>query len=146
MNLRGRKYIQTQQGWDDYVSELAKVNLDGYEYGVMVEFKTGVRTTKQNNAMHRYFSELGNALNDAGLDQRKVLKPSVDIPWSTTSVKKKLWGFIMKALTGKEKTSQLERDEVSEIYEALNRHIAEKFGVQVPFPDRNEPPHTTERG
>ena len=34
---------------------------------------------------------IANALNDAGLDMKKVLKPEIDIPWNTATVKEYLW-------------------------------------------------------
>jgi len=133
---RGKNYIQTEQGLNAIADDIRNINLP--EHGVMIEIKFGTRTTKQNSAMHKYFTMLAVEFNDAGLDQRKVLKSSYFLPWSTTSVKKHLWGPFMKAITGKEKTSQLERNEVSEVYEALNRNLAEKFGVMVAFPSKDE--------
>ena len=136
MNLRGKKYIQTQEGLNAYADAIRDMNLP--EYGVVIEIKFGVRTTKQNSAMHKYFTMLAETLNDAGLDQRKLLKPSFMLPWSTSSVKKHLWGGLMKALTGKEHTSDLERNEVSEIYDVLSRNLAEKHGILVPFPSKEQ--------
>ena len=49
--------------------------------------KRGTRTSQQNRAMHLFFARLVEALNDAGLDMKKVLKPEIDIPWSQTAVK-----------------------------------------------------------
>ena len=45
------------------------------------------RTLQQNRALHVLFQMLANELNSNGLDMRKTLKPSVDIPWSGRSVK-----------------------------------------------------------
>ncbi len=137
MTINRKTYIQTQEGLNAYAEKIRNINLP--EYGVVFEFKTGIRTTTQNSAMHRYFRLLADALNDAGYDMKKVLKPEVEIPWSVSSVKEFLWRPIQEIITGKESTTKLDRKEVSEVYEPLNRHIASKFGVVVPFPDRNEP-------
>ena len=134
MSIRGRNYIQTEAGLNAFADKLRNISLP--EYGILIELKFGVRTTKQNNAMHKYFTMLADNLNDAGLDQRKLLKPSYLLPWSCNSVKKHLWGGIMKALTGKEHTSDLDRNEVSEVYEVLNRNLAEKYGVIQAFPSK----------
>lgn len=96
------------------------------------------RTLTQNNAIHKYCDELSKALNEAGLDMRKVLKPGVSIPWSRDLVKKHLWKPIQDAMYEKRSTTQLNRVEVSEVYEVLNRHTAEKLGLSVPFPSRDE--------
>lgn len=93
------------------------------------------RTTRQNSAIHLYFQLLADELNAAGLDQRKVLKPSIEIPWGGESIKEKLFKPIMNAMyPDKESTTQLTTDEVSKVYEVLNRHLAEKFSLTVPFP------------
>jgi len=135
VNIRGKHYITNPEELKAYASELLNVNIP--EHGLIAEIRFGVRTTKQNNAMHKYFTMLADTLNDAGLDQRKVMKPSFFLSWSLSSVKKNLWGQIMEPLTGKTKTSELERNEVSEVYELLSRNLAEKFGVLVDFPSKD---------
>jgi hypothetical protein len=92
------------------------------------------RTIQQNKAMHKYFSSLADAFNDAGLDMKKVLKPHVEIPWTPASVKKFLWTPIQDAMLQKESTTELETHEVDKVYKTLSRHISEKFGVNVEFP------------
>ena len=97
----------------------------------------GTRTKRQNNALHLFLSRLSKALNDAGYDMRKTLKPDAEIPWDNEgkNAKNNLWRPVQKALTGKESTTDLETVEVSQVYEALNNHIASKFGVHVAFPE-----------
>ena len=136
MNIRGKHYIQTQADQDSIAEGIRTANLP--EHGMVITVSFGVRTTKQNNAMHLFFTTLANTLNDAGLDQRKVMKPSFFLSWSLNSVKKNLWGPIMEALTGKTKTSKLERNEVSEVYDVLSRNLAEKHGVLVEFPSKEQ--------
>jgi hypothetical protein len=92
------------------------------------------RTLKQNRALHKYLTELGNALNDAGWDMKTTLKPSVDIPWTPDMVKEYLWRPIQKIITDVESTTELETSDVDLIYKVLDRHIASKFGVSVHFP------------
>ena len=95
------------------------------------------RSSKQNSALHVYLGLLATALNDAGLDMRKVLKPSVDIPWTQKSAKEYLWKPIQKAMTGHRSSTKPERSEYTEIYEALNRHTATKFGISLPWPTKD---------
>jgi len=96
------------------------------------------RTLQQNRALHKYLSNLSDALNEAGLDQRKVLKPSIQIPWTPESAKSFLWHPIQEAMFNKESTAELDRKQVSEVYEVLNRHLAEKFGVTTGFPSEED--------
>lgn len=94
------------------------------------------RTISQNSALHLYFQMVANSLNDSGLDLRKVLKPEVNIPWTTVSVKTFLWKPIQKAMTGKTSTTKLlkGKKEIDLIFDTLNRHLGEKFGIAQDFP------------
>jgi len=109
------------------------------EFGIHIEIKTGKRTLRQNAAMHVYFKNLSEALNDAGLDMKRVLKPEIDIPWSAKTVKEWLWKPIQDYVMGEKSTTKLNRANVSEVYEVLTRHMAEKFGLSVPFPQNRYP-------
>jgi hypothetical protein len=94
------------------------------------------RTIQQNKALHKYCNDLAVKLNDAGLDMKKVLKPGIDIPWTTQTVKDQLYKPILQALTGKESTIDMDTTDPSIVYEILNRHMSEKFGVSVSWPSR----------
>lgn len=95
------------------------------------------RTGQQNKALHVDFKLIADALNDAGLDQRKVLKPSISIPWSSTAVKEQLWKPIQKALYGKESTTELDKQkEIEHVHDVLLRHLGEKFDLEyIEFPN-----------
>jgi hypothetical protein len=97
--------------------------------------KNGTRTSKQNRALHLWIRKLVLELDNAGLDMKAVLKPTVDIPWTDALAKQYLWKPVQMAMLGKESTKELETDEVSKVYETLNRHMANKFGVSIPFPE-----------
>lgn len=93
-----------------------------------------IRTNKQNNAMQKYCELLAEAFNDAGMDMRAVLREDVDIPWGKDTVREHIWRPIMQAKTQKKSTTLLTREEVTQIYEIINRHTASKFGISVEFP------------
>lgn len=100
---------------------------------------TKTRTNSQNKALHLFCDLLAKELNMAGLDMKTVLKPEVDIPWTKQTVKDYLWRPIQKALTTKQSTTELDTAEPSEVWEILNRHLGEKFGVEVPaFPSQEQ--------
>ncbi len=92
------------------------------------------RTQQQNSSLHLFYTQLAEALNDAGLDMRKTLKPSIDIPWDSRTIKEYLWRPIQKAQIGKESTASLSTQDINKIYNTLNRHLGETFGIYVPFP------------
>ena len=102
------------------------------------------RTPLQNKALHKYFSLLAEALNDAGYDMRKTLKADIEIPWTEENIKNHLWRPIQISMTGKQSTIALDTAEPGQIYEVLNKHLGEKLGVNVPFPC-DEPPMIKER-
>jgi hypothetical protein len=77
-------------------------------------------------------------LNDAGLDLRAVLKPTVEIPWGTESIKTFLWKPVQKLQLGKESTTELTTQEIDKVYETLNRFLGEKHGIHVAFPSEEE--------
>lgn len=92
------------------------------------------RTDQQNKSLHLYFTQLAETLNDAGLDMRKVLRPSIDIPWSGETIKEYLWKPIMEFQLQKSSTTELTTKEIDEIYDTINRHLSEKFGITVEWP------------
>jgi hypothetical protein len=106
----------------------------------MEEKKETPRTLSQNNALHLGMKLLCDALNDAGYDQRKILKPSIDIPWTPIAVKEQLFKPIMKAMTQKEHTADLDKiGEIDDIWDTLFRHLGQKFHIEyIPFPNLEE--------
>lgn len=94
------------------------------------------RSAQQNNALHKYCGMVADELNERGLDMRKVLKPEVEIPWTTTSAKEFLWRPIQEIMTGEKSTTKPSTIEYPKIYDTLNRHLGQKFGVSVPWPSK----------
>lgn len=92
------------------------------------------RTSKQNNALHKFLQDLADTLNEAGLDMKTVLKPEVDIPWSQNSAKEFLWRPIQQVMTGKDSTTEPTTKDYLAIQETLIRHLSSKFGVSVDWP------------
>ena len=92
------------------------------------------RTDQQNRALHLYFSHLADILNDAGLDMRKVLKPSISIPWTPQTIKENLWKPVMEFQLQKSSTTEMTTKDIDVVYDTINRHLGEKFGITVEFP------------
>ena len=69
---------------------------------------------------------------------RKTLKPGIDIPWDRERIKEFLWRPIQVAMTGKASTTELNTVEPSEIYAVLDRHLGEKFGIHIPWPNNED--------
>jgi hypothetical protein len=98
----------------------------------MTEIK---RTQTQNKALHKYFELLAQALNEAGYTVQLVLKEKMELDWDKDMVKDLLWRSAQQAILRKRSTMELNKQQdIDKVYEHLNRHMAEKFGLHVPFP------------
>ena len=96
-------------------------------------------TEQQQKAIEVYCRLLGEALNDAGFDMKQFFAvKEVSIPWSQERVKDLIWRQIQQVMFGKKSTTQLNTVEVSEIYDVVQRHIAENFGIHVSFPSDDQ--------
>ena len=97
------------------------------------------RTDQQNKSIHLFCDLLAEALNDAGhtLNDKVVIK--ADIDFTKENVKEQIWKPVQQAMyPDKTSTTQLTTGEVSKVYEQINRFIAERAGVSVPFPSEDE--------
>lgn len=95
-------------------------------------------TDQQNKALHVLYTLLAKALNDAGLDMRKTLKPGVEIQWNAKGVKEYLWRPIQEAQLQKRSTTELNTKEIDMVFDTLNRHLGQRFNLHIPFPSVEE--------
>ncbi len=128
--------INNSKALEDYIIFLrSKFEKDK---AIKVSVKSAkTRTLTQNSSIHKYCALLAEALNDAGLDMQKVLSEGTSIPWSESKVKEDIWRVVQVAALGKESTTKLETNEVSKVYDIVNRHISQTFGIFIPFPSRD---------
>lgn len=97
------------------------------------------RTPEQNRALHLYFRQLADALNDAGFDLQKSMElKTVSVPWNERMVKEILWRPLQEVITGKGSTTELTSGEPNRIYEVLDRQLAETLGLSIPFPSEDD--------
>lgn len=99
------------------------------------------RTDQQRKGIEVYCKLLADAFNDGGYDMKAVLThKAIDVPWKQDRIKDILWRSIQIALLNKESTTELDPNEVSQVYEVLDRWTSEKLGIHVEFPDRYRVP------
>lgn len=105
------------------------------------------RSKKQQAALEIWCRQVSEALNDAGLDQRKFLKPSIAIPWDDRgrSFKDLVWRPVQRAITGRDSTTEPERSEYPKIYEIINMHMASEHGISVPWPEKEKEDDSTSK-
>lgn len=97
------------------------------------------RTQKQNSALHLWFSKLADEMNQAGYTVQLVLAQKMDLDWDKDKVKELLWRPAQKAILKKKSTTELSKiEDIDKVWEHLNRHLGEKFGLHVPFPSDQE--------
>ena len=108
--------------------------LDGKKLTVEIKLFKKTRTSLQNRSLHLWFTQLAQALNDAGYDMRKVIKADFDISWTDYNVKEYLFRPVMKALYGHKSTKQLTTVEIDKVYMLVDKTIAERTGVHVDWP------------
>lgn len=117
------------EAYKAYLDE--QFNNNGY---LRTTCKTGrQRTLTQNASLHLFCKMLADELNNAGYDFRVFVKEGYPVPFSEDLVKEYVWRPIQKAVTGKDSTTQPERNEYSQIYDVLNLKMAE-YGIYVPWP------------
>ena len=95
--------------------------------------KPAGRTEKQNNAMHLWFRQMAEQLNDAGFSATHPFNDQIEIPF-TEGLVKEMFKPIIKAMYDKKSTRGLSGREVSEAAEVLVRWLSEHKGIYVPFP------------
>lgn len=89
------------------------------------------RTNAQNRSLHKYCSELATELNNAGVSVA-VFMENIEADHTMESVKE-LWRAFARAKYGKSSTTELTKKEINDIYEEVNRHVAQ-FGIHISFP------------
>ena len=92
------------------------------------------RTLKQNKALHLWFTQLAQNLNDHGMDMRRTLKPGVDIPWTPETVKEYIFRPIMRAQLNKSSTTELTTKEIDAVFDTISKYLGENIGVHQDFP------------
>lgn len=95
------------------------------------------RTLTQNAAIHKYFSMLCEELNSEGLSVRATLIEGFELPWTDELVKEMLWKPVQKAIFKTISTTKLKTNEVSTVYDHINRKMIE-MDVFVPFPQKED--------
>ena len=89
---------------------------------------------KQMAALHVYFDLVSERLNEAGLEQKVVLRLLPNVPWNKTTVKEGIWRPIQEAQLMKISTRQLNTKDVDKVWDSVNRFLSENFHIHEPFP------------
>jgi len=121
------------------VEKIVKEKFTGYDPAIEIMNKR--RTSQQNAALHLFFTQLAETLNDKGFYMNKVLKGSTDVIWTPLLVKEIMWKPLQKAMFGKKSTTALlKMGQIDKIYDVINKVVSERTDgeVYIPFPSIEE--------
>lgn len=132
--MSGEQFVIQNEYQLEHMIKSLREKFEAHGYLVVKPSTSKPRTARQNNALHLYCSQLADELNERGLDMRKVLKPEIDIPWNKDSVKEHLWKPVQQVVIGKDSTANADTVDYTHVYDVVNRHLGNKFGVSVHWP------------
>jgi len=96
------------------------------------------RSLRQNNSGHKFWTDIADTLNEAGIDQRILLEETAyNLPNTMESIKF-LVQRMSKEMYGEEHTSKLTTKQFKDVNDVLAREIGQIFGVDIPeYPSEN---------
>lgn len=123
--------IKTKQQLDTHIENL-KAAFEK-EHSLEIEIKPNKRSKKQDSSMHVYCRQVAQCLNDMGITCNQFFKEGYEMKFSEDIIKNDVWKAVQLAMTGKESTKDLDKKEVSEVYEVVNKKLSE-HGVHIAWP------------
>lgn len=119
---------------DEEALRLAQSHIDGTRLEVTYK-KKSLLTGQQRKAIHVYCDKVAREFNKAGIVRIiKINDMRVETSWSGESVKRDIWYTLQDNLLGTESVNDLDRKQVNEICEIMNRDVVSPNGVHIPFP------------
>lgn len=89
------------------------------------------RTNQQSRALHLMFTQLAEELNDRGKYISTVIR--ADARWNKDRVKELIWRAVQEKMFNKTSTTTLTTREIDEIFEVIQKALAE-MGIVIVFP------------
>ena len=121
---------------DNDIRKLIDFVLNVKDQSIEVKIHKNTRTNRQNRAIWLYCTLLSEALNDAGLYLPiDFLNSTYQISWTKTSTMELIWKPMQEGLFKISSTTKLKTNEVSQVYEEINRALSEEYGLSLPFPN-----------
>jgi hypothetical protein len=94
------------------------------------------RTSAQNRSLHKWLREVATKLDAAGYEASEAI--TIPISFTEEIVKEYMFKPVAKAMYGRKSTTALTCDEMRSVVVQMERLFAEKFGVVVPFPSKED--------
>jgi uncharacterized protein YeaO (DUF488 family) len=99
------------------------------------------RTTQQSRAIHLYLEQLAEELDKKGVTIQDVVREikKAEIRPTMELLKAILWKPIQWIMFKKKSTTELKVvGEIDRVYDVINKFVAERWEVCVPFPSQEE--------
>ena len=126
---------QNKIGAGNAIKELARLT----DSGEIIELKkvSKNRTSLQNRALHLFFTQVANELNDSGIlfIYRGLKGMEMETPWTGELFKSFTWKPIQSAMFGTESTTKLKTNQIDKIFVVINKFFADK-GIEITFPNQ----------
>ena len=126
-----RKEGNTQKAKKEILKEMLEKGIKQFEVKPISE----LRTQSQSNALHLWFTQIADVLNENGITAQQIFSRPVEHFW-TPELIKEIWRKIQKAMFGQRSTTKLKKTEqIDKIVDVLTKLIAERAKIEVPpFP------------
>jgi len=125
--------ITSIHDYEDIDEKIRNAYIAGNKITVLIEKPK--RTDQQRKAIEVYCNMLAKKLSDSGKDIMTTLKQDASIPWTQELIKSLVWKPIQKTMFDTNSTTKLNTEQVSKVYEVINRHMGENHGVSFNFPN-----------
>ena len=97
------------------------------------------RSPQQQKSTEVYCRAMANALNDCGESFNNGKLLVIDVDWTQENFKENVFKVVMNALYPDiTSTTQLDTKQLGEVYENVNRFCAERVGISVSWPTKEE--------
>jgi hypothetical protein len=97
-----------------------------------------VLARRYNNIVHRIIDWLPINNNIKQKAKNRLDKEMGDgIEWDTIKFKDLIWKPIQKAITGKNSTTKLTKNELTKVYENVNNIMLNRYKIGKPFPNKD---------
>jgi O6-methylguanine-DNA--protein-cysteine methyltransferase len=93
------------------------------------------RSLRENKAIHKYFSQVAEALTEHGrtvADLSKVFEVEDISPTGDTV--KKIWKAVLEKQTGKTSTTEMISNDITEVFKEFHLKLSQMIYVDIPFP------------
>jgi len=98
-------------------------------------------TNLQKACLHIWFRQIAKALNDSGMTIRQAIKANkirLDVPWTEETVKMLFCerSYLPSMYPKVNSLKELNTEQITKLYEAMNHGIGQEFGISLPFPEK----------